>query len=101
MQEVKDELVGVYLVVQKQAKIIDNIENGRYSGGIKQCNIPSHEKPAYPVRENFPILYSSLMTSKTLASFKTPTRAHRMYKVETEKNLAEKMTTSRSEAIMP
>lgn len=37
------------------------------------------------------------MTSKTLASFKTPTRAHRMYKVETEKNLAEKMTTSRSE----
>lgn len=67
--------MNLFIVIQKQARVIDNIENGKYSGGIKQCNIPAMDKPSFPSRDAFPILYKSISNSKSLVSFKTKGRA--------------------------
>ena len=67
--------MNLFIVIQKQARVIDNIENGKYSAGIKQCNIPAMDKPNFPSRDTFPILYKSMSNSKSLASFKSKGRA--------------------------
>lgn len=40
----------MYDVMQKQQKIIEKVESGAYSAGIKSFNIPAKEKPPMPTR---------------------------------------------------
>lgn len=41
-------MVDLYDIVMKQAKVIERIELGHYSGGLKSFSIPKQDKPSLP-----------------------------------------------------
>ena len=43
----------MYDIVNKQQRVIEKIESGAYSAGIKSFNIPSKDKPQLPSRTKF------------------------------------------------
>ncbi len=43
-------MLDIYDIMSKQQKVIDKIESGGYSAGIKSFNIPSKDKPLLPNR---------------------------------------------------
>ena len=63
----REEIINLYKVCKKQAKIIENIENGVYTNGIRSAYIPQREKPKVPDR------YSTKFLSKALNKLKTTT----------------------------
>lgn len=40
-------------IVAKAFRVIDKIENGAYSSGIRSFNIPAIDKPVFPTRNKF------------------------------------------------
>jgi hypothetical protein len=45
LNEIKTEMCEMYDIIQKQQRVIEKIESGAYSAGIKSFNIPSKDKP--------------------------------------------------------
>ena len=79
------ELISLYEQVVRQRTVINKIEEGGYSNGIKAINIPIQEKKKMfaPSRENFPLLYSTIHKSKYLTTGKSTknetNKAHENY----------------------
>ncbi|KAM3145934.1 hypothetical protein pb186bvf_001912 [Paramecium bursaria] len=59
-KEMKQELFELYDVIQKAFRVIDKIENGAYSSGIRSFNIPFQDKPQIPSRNKFKTLFKYL-----------------------------------------
>jgi len=49
----KSELFELYEIVMKTFRVIEKIENGAYSSGIRSFNIPAMDKPHIPTRNKF------------------------------------------------
>lgn len=54
----KTEIIKIYTSILRQAKVIDGIENGKYSNGMVTMTIP--DKPPLPRPSDFPMLYKTL-----------------------------------------
>jgi kinesin family protein 3/17/kinesin family protein 4/21/27/kinesin family protein 5 len=50
---VKLEMCEMQDIINKQQRVIEKIESGAYSAGIKSFNIPSKDKPQLPSRTKF------------------------------------------------
>ncbi|CAK62757.1 unnamed protein product (macronuclear) [Paramecium tetraurelia] len=48
INEIVEELLDLYDIITKQGKVIDKIETGGYSGGLKSFSIPKQDKPNLP-----------------------------------------------------
>jgi len=68
MRGAKTEIVELYEIVKRQKQTIDNVEDGKYDGGIKSFSISKDDKQPQPKREEFPFLYKSLEKSKKIVS---------------------------------
>ncbi|CAD8199501.1 unnamed protein product [Paramecium octaurelia] len=60
IKDLKVELFELYDVVMKTFRVIEKIENGAYSSGIRSFNIPSMDKPHIPTRNKFKNLFKYL-----------------------------------------
>lgn len=61
----REEIVALYKACKKQQTIIENVENGVYTNGIRSAYIPQREKPKIPDR------YTTKFLSKALNKIKT------------------------------
>mmetsp|Transcript_15441 Transcript_15441/g.13175 ORF Transcript_15441/g.13175 Transcript_15441/m.13175 type:complete len:137 (-) Transcript_15441:290-700(-) len=68
INELKSEVMELYTCVDKHSKLVDKIENGAFSGGIKSFFIPKQEKPTLPQRGSYPHLYKMLDDKKKMVS---------------------------------
>lgn len=68
MRGAKTEIVQLYDIVQRQKQTIDQVEEGKYDGGIKSFSISKDDKQHQPRREEFPFLYKSLEKSKKIVT---------------------------------
>jgi len=50
----KGEMMEMYRVIQAQEKIIEKVEGGAYSGGIRSFHIPGKDKCPLPNRQKYP-----------------------------------------------
>lgn len=66
MKEARGEVIQLYQIVKKQAKLISNIENGVYSNGLKSVHIPMLERVVIPERAKMKFLNRSLNKTGTL-----------------------------------
>ena len=41
----EEELMNLFIIYSKEIIVIDNIENGHYTEGIRSFNIPKNDKP--------------------------------------------------------
>ncbi|CAK59355.1 unnamed protein product (macronuclear) [Paramecium tetraurelia] len=60
IRDMKSELFELYDVVMKTFRVIEKIENGAYSSGIRSFNIPAMDKPHIPTRNKFKNLFKYL-----------------------------------------
>ncbi|CAK61040.1 unnamed protein product (macronuclear) [Paramecium tetraurelia] len=60
IKDMKVELFELYDVVMKTFRVIEKIENGAYSSGIRSFNIPAMDKPNIPTRNKFKNLFKYL-----------------------------------------
>lgn len=61
----RDEIVNLYKVCRKQQTIIENIEKGFYTNGIRSAYIPQKDKPKIPDRYSTKFLAKALNKTKT------------------------------------
>ena len=66
----REEIVNLYKICKKQQKLIENIENGVYTNGIRSAYIPQKEKPKIPDRYNTKFLSKALGKLKIATSGK-------------------------------
>ncbi|CAD8094785.1 unnamed protein product [Paramecium primaurelia] len=69
IKDMKTELFELYDIVMKAFRVIEKIENGAYSSGIRSFNIPAMDKPHIPTRNKFKNLFKYL-DSKSLKNTK-------------------------------
>ncbi|CAD8205567.1 unnamed protein product [Paramecium pentaurelia] len=60
IRDMKQELFELYEIVTKTFRVIEKIENGAYSSGIRSFNIPAMDKPNIPTRNKFKNLFKYL-----------------------------------------
>ncbi|KAL4471997.1 hypothetical protein ABPG72_018499 [Tetrahymena utriculariae] len=60
IDEMKLEMSEMYEVITRLSSILQKVEMGHYSGGIKSVNIPEKEKPILPVRQKYKHLFKVL-----------------------------------------
>jgi hypothetical protein len=60
----RDEIVNLYKVCKKLQNIIDNVEKGVYTNGIRSAYIPQKEKPKIPDRYTSKFLNKALNKSR-------------------------------------
>ena len=60
MVEVQSEMLEMFDIMQKQQRIIERVESGAYSAGIKSFNIPARDKPILPSRQKLKNVYKFL-----------------------------------------
>ncbi|CAD8203470.1 unnamed protein product [Paramecium pentaurelia] len=65
IKEMKEEMLQMYEILNKQQLLIDKIENGMYSNGNKILTIPRKDKPIQPVQSQFKHLYHFLERKKS------------------------------------
>lgn len=53
-------------MVKTQEQTIKDIEQGKFSNGIRSVNIPKKDKPTNPERDTFPFVFKSLEKTQTL-----------------------------------
>ena len=58
IEKSKVEIIKIYTSILRQAKVINWIENGKYSNGMVTMNIS--EKPPLPKMTDFPLLFKTL-----------------------------------------
>ncbi|CAK61737.1 unnamed protein product (macronuclear) [Paramecium tetraurelia] len=68
INDIVDELLDLYDIVQKQNKVIDKIETGGYSGGLKSFSIPKQDKPILPNKIKHKNLFLYLDTKSVSAT---------------------------------
>lgn len=64
----REEIVNLYKICKKQQKIIENVENGVYTNGIRSAYIPQKEKPKIPDRYTSKFLSKALNKSRTVTT---------------------------------
>jgi myosin heavy subunit len=70
-KRLKQELLELHNTCSKQAAVIEKIESGSYSNGIRSFHIPQKDKPAPLARIRFPLLYKYLDKERVAALPKT------------------------------
>ncbi|CAD8122513.1 unnamed protein product [Paramecium sonneborni] len=68
INEIVDELLDLNDIIQKQSKVIDKIETGGYSGGLKSFSIPKQDKPNLPNKIKHKNLFFYLDTKSVSAT---------------------------------
>ncbi len=54
IDDTRKELVNLNNSVRKQARLIENVENGFYSNGIRSIYLPKDQRVSLPNRDHFP-----------------------------------------------
>jgi len=67
----RDEIVNLYKVCKKLNKVVENVENGVYSNGIRSAYIPQKDKAKIPDRYECKFLNKALNCTKTITTAKT------------------------------
>lgn len=67
-REMRREMSEMYKIMQRQHRLIKDIENGSFTAGIHTHHIPITEIPSLPDRENYKLLYKALEKTKTLTT---------------------------------
>ena len=60
IQNGREEIVELYRICKKQKQIIENVELGLYSNGIRSAYIPNKEKPRIPDKSDTKFLSKAL-----------------------------------------
>ncbi|CAD8116124.1 unnamed protein product [Paramecium sonneborni] len=60
IRDIKSETFDLFDIVMKTFRVIEKIENGAYSSGIRSFNIPATDKPQIPTRNRFKNLFKYL-----------------------------------------
>ncbi|CAD8100924.1 unnamed protein product [Paramecium primaurelia] len=68
INEIVEELLDLYDIITKQGKVIDKIETGGYSGGLKSFSIPKQDKPNLPNKVKHKNLFHFLETKSVTAT---------------------------------
>ncbi|CAK66183.1 unnamed protein product (macronuclear) [Paramecium tetraurelia] len=66
IKEMKEEMLQMYEILNKQQLLIDKIENGTYSNGNKVLAIPRKDKPVPPNQSQFKHLHHFLERKKSI-----------------------------------
>ncbi|CAG9311684.1 unnamed protein product [Blepharisma stoltei] len=68
IKKMEKESTELFLNFQNQDKLIRDVENGNFNGGIKPIFLLENEIPKYPQREKFPLLFKALASNKLLTA---------------------------------
>lgn len=66
----REEIISLYKVCKKQQRLIEDIENGVYTNGIRSTYVPQKDKPKIPDRYNTKFLNKALNKLKIATSGK-------------------------------
>ena len=64
MRRMNSESMELLKIYQKQSKILEYIEKGIYSNGMKLVKIPKEESPLQPTTSIFPLLHKTVQKKK-------------------------------------